>query len=130
MIGLPGRSHRGPLPPLDRDTLLLRDRLMTHVELLAGTIGERNVNRIGSLERAAKYIEAQFAANGYEPGSQEYAIGRTTVRNIDAQKGASIEELLLVGAHYDSVPGCPGANDNGSGVAAILELSRLFASRQ
>ncbi|HEX2201397.1 MAG TPA: M28 family peptidase, partial [Gammaproteobacteria bacterium] len=36
------------------------------------------------------------------------------------------EQILLVGAHYDSVRGSPGANDNGSGVAALLEIARFF----
>lgn len=48
------------------------------------------------------------------------------VRNIDAQHGAPADGILVIGAHYDSVAGCPGANDNASGVAAVLELSRLL----
>src|SRR5687767_11853832 len=78
-------------------------------------------------ERAGRYIEEQFAANGYVPGSQAYSVGGTTARNIDAQHGESIDGIMLIGAHYDSVAGCPAANDNGSGVAAVLELSRLLA---
>jgi Zn-dependent M28 family amino/carboxypeptidase len=128
MIGLPGRSHRGPLPPLTTDELLIRDRLRGHVETLAGTIGERNVYRPHSLERAARYIEAQFAAEGYAPVSHEYSVAGTSVRNIDAQRSAATDGLFVIGAHYDSVAGCPGANDNGSGVAAVLELSRMLTT--
>ena len=127
MIGLPGRSFRDALPPLTAEQLLLRDRLISHVRQLAATIGERNVYRRGSLERAARYIEEQFAASGYEPASQEYNAASTTVRNIESARGPGTGDTLIVGAHYDSVAGCPGANDNASGVAAMLELSRLLA---
>jgi Zn-dependent M28 family amino/carboxypeptidase len=125
MIGLPGRSHRGPLPPLTPDELQLRERLRTHVSMLAAAIGERHVYRPRSLDRAARYIEEQLAANGYHTEAQEYNAGGTVVRNIDAQYGCGRDGVLVIGAHYDSVPGCPGANDNASGVAAIIELSRV-----
>src|SRR5688500_16579740 len=126
MIGLPGRSYRKPLAPLTTDETLLRDRLIGHVHVLAGLIGERNVYRRGSLDRAADYIEQQFSANGYVPGSQPYRVADAIVRNTDAQHASSSERILIIGAHYDSVTGCPGANDNASGVAAVLELSRLL----
>ena len=126
MFGLPGRSYCGSLPPLTTEEAALRDRLARHVDVLAGTIGERNVYRPGSLERAAHYITEQFSANGYAPASQEYGVAGSIARNIDAQHGAPADGILIVGAHYDSVAGCPGANDNASGVAAILELSRLL----
>jgi Zn-dependent M28 family amino/carboxypeptidase len=126
MLGLPGRSYRRPLPPLTPDEALLRDRLIAHVDALAGVIGERNVYRRGSLERAAGYIEQHFSANGYTPGSHQYRVADTIVRNIDAQHASSSESTLIIGAHYDSVTGCPGANDNATGVAAVLELSRLL----
>ena len=129
MIGLPGRSYRGALPPLTSEQQLLRDRLRAHVVHLAGTIGERNVYRRGSLEQAARYIEEQFAAGGYEPASQEYDAGGMRVRNIESARARRATELMVVGAHYDSVAGCPGANDNASGVAALLELSRALNDR-
>jgi hypothetical protein len=52
-----------------------------------------------------------------------------TVRNIEAEIRGFSDEILIIGAHYDTVPGCPGANDNASGIAAILEIARLFVSR-
>ena len=126
LIGLPGRSYRGALPPLTSDQRVLRDRLIGHVEMLAGVIGERNIYRSGSLERAARYIEEHFAANGYTPTSQEYDVTGVMVRNIESALGDVVHDTLLIGAHYDSVSGCPGANDNASGVAALLELPRLL----
>lgn len=129
LIGLPGRSYRGALPPLTSEQVALRDRLIRHVEMLAGVIGERNIYRRGSLDRAAGYIEEQFASNGHRPASHEYDVSGVTVRNIDCALGAAAQNTLLLGAHYDSVTACPGANDNASGVAALLELSRLLAAR-
>jgi Zn-dependent M28 family amino/carboxypeptidase len=130
MIGLPGRSHRGPLPPLTSEQIAVRERLRRHVHVLAGEIGERNLDRPGSLERAGSYIEEQFSLAGYTVGAQEYRVRGLPVRNIDAQRTASGENSLIVGAHYDSVPRCPGANDNASGVAAVLELARLLADNR
>ena len=130
MIGLPGRSYRGPLRPLTADEVALRDRLVRHVDVLAGTIAERSVFRTGSLERASRYIEDQFAAYGYVPGSQYYDALGQSVRNIDAERTTRPDGgVLVIGAHYDSVAGCPGANDNASGVAAVLELSRMLADQ-
>ena len=128
LIGLPGRSYRGVLPPLTSEQLALRDRLIRHVEMLAGAIGERNIYRRGSLDRAATYIEEQFASNAHTPASHEYDVTGVTVRNIECALGNVAHNTLLLGAHYDSVSGCPGANDNASGVAALLELSRLLSA--
>lgn len=129
MIGLPGRSYRGVLPPLTSEQQLLRDRLRAHVVHLAGAIGERNVYRRGALDQAARYIEEQFAESGCEPASQTYGAAGTTVRNIECAQPGRASDTLVVGAHYDSVAGCPGANDNASGVAALLELARALNDR-
>jgi Zn-dependent M28 family amino/carboxypeptidase len=130
MLALPGRSYRGPFLPLTPEEVVVRENLVRHVQALAGDIGERNVYRPQSLARAAEYIERQFASHGYSAGSQEYPVSSVMVRNIDAEQAGSTGEILLLGAHYDSVMGCPGANDNGTGVAALLELSRLLNRRE
>ncbi len=105
------------------------ERLRAHVEVLAADIGERNVFRPEALERAAAYIRNQWRAQGYEVTSYPYTARGQEAANLEITlKGSERpEELVLVGAHYDSVSGSPGANDNASGVAAMLELSRLLA---
>ena len=128
MFGLPGRSYTGPFLPLTTDELHVREALIRHVSMLARDIGERNVQRPQALARAAEYIEHAFASNGYTPGIQEYSVASTLVRNIEAEHRGASKDIVLVGAHYDSVIGCPGANDNASGVAALLELSRLLGT--
>jgi Zn-dependent M28 family amino/carboxypeptidase len=106
-------------------------RVLAHVEMLAGTIGERNIWRYDGLQRAAVYIEGEFARNGYEPKRQTYDVSRVPVSNIETSlPGTSrAAEIVVLGAHYDTVSGSPGANDNGTGVAALLELSRRLARR-
>jgi Zn-dependent M28 family amino/carboxypeptidase len=108
----------------------LAARLRGHVEMLAGTIGERNVFLPERLAAARDYIESTWRAQGYEVGTQEYQTHGVTCANLEVNRiGASRPgEILLLGAHYDSVRDCPGANDNGSGVAALLELARHFAA--
>jgi hypothetical protein len=131
MIRMPGRSHRGPLPPLTAEERALAGRLRGHVTHLAGDIGERNVWRYDSLRAAATYIETALGSMGYATARQEFDIMERRVANLEAVRhGAGhAGEIVVVGAHYDSVMGCPGANDNATGVAAMLELARAAARR-
>jgi Zn-dependent M28 family amino/carboxypeptidase len=105
------------------------ERLRAHVVRLAGEIGDRNVFRPAALEAAADYIVGQWRDFGYRVGRQEYQAGGVRCANLEVERRgrASAGGILLIGAHYDSVRGCPAANDNGSGVAALLELARRFA---
>ena len=105
------------------------EALAGHVRRLGGEIGERNVFRPQALAAAADFIEETWTAQGYPVSRQWYEAHGLRCANLEvARVGLSRpDQILLLGAHYDSVMGCPGANDNGSGVAALLELSRLFA---
>lgn len=107
----------------------LAGRLRAHVETLAGTIGERNVYRPQALAAAREYIEATWRGQGYAVGAQEYEVHGVRCANLEVTRAGAgrAGEIILVGAHYDSVRGCPGANDNGSGVAALLEIADRFA---
>lgn len=128
MVYMPGISYSGPIT-LSGEEKNLSTRLQQHVLVLAGHIGERNLTRSAALEASAQYIERQFKRMGYSVKLQTYSIGVNRVRNIIAEiKGQrKPQSILIVGAHYDSVAGSPGANDNASGVAAMLELARIFA---
>jgi hypothetical protein len=103
-------------------------RLRKHVERLAGDIGERNVFVPHALQRAAQYIQDEWREQGYAVERLEYGVLGIRCANLVATREGSARqtEVLLLGAHYDSVKGSPGANDNASGVAALLEISRLF----
>ena len=131
-LRMPGRSHRGALPPLADEEAALSARLREHVGRLAGEIGERNVARLEALTAAAVYVEACFRALGDRPVREPYLAAGHQVRNVWAERRGEerADEIVLLGAHYDSVPGSPGANDNASGVAALLEIARLLAERR
>ena len=103
--------------------------LKKHVDHLATKIGERNLRTYKKLCEAADYIEAEYKSYGYQPARQTYQVHGRDCFNLDAEiKGSKFpKEVVIIGAHYDSVVGTPGANDNGSGTAAMLLLAQHFA---
>ncbi len=88
------------------------------VQTLAGEIGERNVTHPRAYAAAADFIEESLKNSR----RQEFETGV----NIEAEVAGN-DEIIVVGAHYDTVIGSPGADDNASGVAAVIELARAFA---
>lgn len=110
MVGMPGRSYSGPLD-FTAEERALADRLRAHVEFLAAS--ERNTD----LDRPLRYIASHL---GPSVRLQEFRSGGRMVKNAEVGSGA-----LIIGAHYDTVPGSPGADDNASAVAALIELARL-----
>jgi Zn-dependent M28 family amino/carboxypeptidase len=100
--------------------------------MLAGTIGERHLWSYGALEQAAQYISTQLTAPGYTPRRQTFELAKLPLSNVEAvlQGTTHGAEIVVVGAHYDTVAGCPGANDNATGVAAVLELAQRFSGRR
>ncbi len=107
----------------------LADILRRHVHVLAENIGERNIYHPAALSEAADYIEQEWRAMGYEVTRQTYELEGVGSSNLEITRRGTrrADDICLIGAHYDSVIGSPGANDNGSGVAAILEMARHFA---
>lgn len=109
-------------------TSFLAEALRQHVEYLAGKIGERNVFCPEALKAAEDYLAATWQALGFKVKRQVYWAKGVPSANLEATLVGQErpQEILLLGAHYDSAAGCPGANDNASGVAVLLELSRLL----
>ncbi len=126
MLRMPGKSFSGPLPALTQDEAALSSRLRAHVEAIGSR--EHNVKHYEALEAAARYVERTFQEIGYDTTSQVYEVDGKSVRNIEATlRGRTTPgQIILVGAHYDSVAGAPGANDNASGVAGMLEIARAM----
>jgi hypothetical protein len=134
---MPGKnvSKAGPLSP---DEVTLREELRADVEKLAGEIGERNMWHYAQLNTAADFIEESFSHAGLHPRRDSYDMRGQACHNIEAEipgslQGAAASQpphlpIVVIGAHYDSVFGSPGANDNGTGVAATLALARRFAT--
>lgn len=129
MTHMPGDSIKGPVSALDGEGSRSRQRIERHVHMLAHQIGPRHLNRHGALERAAEYIEENWRQQGYEVQRQPFRVQGREVHNLAVQirGGKRAEQVVVIGAHYDTVPGTPGANDNASGIAALLEISRELA---
>ncbi len=127
-VRMPGKNiaSAAPLSPEDID---LRAELKSDVQALAGEIGERNMARYPQLNAAADFIEDSFSRAGLHPRRDSYEVRGQACHNIEAEIPGTRPNVVLIGAHYDSVFGSPGANDNGSGVAALLALARRFAGK-
>ena len=129
MIRMPGAIFQRAPQPLTPDQVTLRAELVSDVQTLAGNIGERNYRRYQELIAASEFIERSFSAAGLRSRRDRYEMRGRSFDNIEAEIHGTQPEIVLVGAHYDSVVGSPGANDNGSGVAALLALARRFAGK-
>jgi Zn-dependent M28 family amino/carboxypeptidase len=132
MIKMPGKTYTGSLPLLTAEELGVRDQIRKDIEHLAGEIGERNIHRYANLCAAADFIEMSFQQAGYEIKRQSYDVSGKSCSNIEVEIPGNdkTDEIVVIGAHYDTVFGSPGANDNGSGVAAMLALTRIFFSKR
>ena len=114
---------------LSADEIVLRGELAADVQKLAGEIGERNMQRYPQLNAAADFIEDSFSRAGLRTRRDTYEVDGRACHNIEAEIPGTRPQIIVIGAHYDSVFGAPGANDNGSGVAALLALARRFAGK-
>ena len=127
MLGVPGTPHHGSLPALTADERALATRLKTHIAAIAAR--EHNIDNYDELEKVARHIERALTAAGYKPAPQEFTARGKKVRNIEVTVDPAKPdvETIVVGAHYDSAIGTPGANDNATGTAAVIELARLMS---
>jgi len=132
MLKMPGKTYTGQLPPLTPAQVLLRDELLRDVETLAGRIGQRNIWHHHNLTDAAYFLETSLTDAGYKARRQNYLVEGKTCCNIEVEITGTKhpQQIVIIGAHYDSVLGCPGANDNASAVAAALALARRFAGKK
>jgi len=116
-VTMPGTSHSGPLPPLTEEQTRVRDGLTKDLERLAGEIGERNLSLPIAYAEAARFVEGRLTDASHEVRRQTYEVKGRPCVNLVAEipgKGRA-DEIVVIGAHYDSAPWTPGANDNGSG---------------
>lgn len=129
-LALPGRSHTGPLDPVTDEEREIAVRLRRHVAAVASV--PHNVAHYAALEQSARYIEQTMESLGYKIEPQIFSTEGQPVRNIEVTRksGSAGSSSLVIGAHYDSFRDSPGANDNGTGVAAVLELARLLKDWQ
>ncbi len=132
MIRMPNKTYAGSLSPLTNEQCTIRDAIRYDLELLAGEIGERNIQQYTNLCAAADFIQLSFEQAGYEVKRQSYEVAGRTCYNIEVEISGNVKanEIVIVGAHYDTVFDCPGANDNASGVSAILALAKAFSGKK
>lgn len=128
-IRMPGTSFNGPLPQLTPQEHQSAERLAEHVRVLANEIGPRNIWEPPSMATTVSYLKRTLRSMGYQVNIQEFSASNVISKNLEVEVHGirKPEDILVVGAHYDTVAYCPGANDNGSGVAVLLELARLLA---
>lgn len=122
---MPGRAFEGPPPPATREERGLASALERDVRALAVDIGERHDRRYPALVRARDHLEARLREIGLAPERDGYEVDGLRVDTLVADAGGG---RLLLGAHYDSAVGSPGANDNASGVAVVLALAERLAA--
>lgn len=101
-------------------------RLTAHVRMLAETLAPRNEANPENLERVAAYVRGEFERAGGRVADQPFEADGTTYRNVTALFGPDTRERIVVGAHYDAAGPLPGADDNASGVAGLIELAHLL----
>jgi len=127
---MPEVSQSDPNMPPPEDELQIR--LVGHIARLAGEIGERNIWHFDKLSAAADYILAEWQERGLDARRLGYQARGMEVANLELEFTGRTHprEIVIIGAHYDSVVGSPGANDNASGVAALLEMARLLSGAE
>ncbi len=127
MLKMPGESYQGTLLPLTIAEQKLREELQRDVEAIASE--PHNYLAYPSLLKTAAYLETAFRTAGYQVNLYPYHVNTQEFNNLEVEIIGTTqpEEIIIIGAHYDSVANVPGANDNGSGAAAVLALARRFA---
>lgn len=125
MTAVPGVSWSGPLPALDPTERDLAGRLRSHIIAIASQ--PHNTDHAAAYARSAAYIEETLTALGYTVSRQSFDRGRAVNLETFLAPATHGAPTLVVGAHYDSAGDAPGANDNGSGCAALLELARMLS---
>lgn len=118
--------------PHPGDSEEMTDRLRRHVDRLAGLIGSRHTGRPSSLNAAASLIERELSQSGHVVERQPYRIDELEVANLVAEMPGKSPSagIVVLGAHYDTVDTTPGADDNASAVAVMLEVARILRGRQ
>jgi hypothetical protein len=133
---MPAADTQPAAVELSEEQHIIAKKLEADVRHLAVEIGERYIHRPGTMDTTLSWIERRFLEMGYQPVRHTYQLrrgiyqGRNAVNLIAEISGTDKpDRVIVIGAHYDTVPGSPGANDNSSAVAVLLELARWFHDR-
>ena len=125
MTTMPGESFQGPLPELTAGQQSLAAQLERDVRHLSEIIGPRHVGKPDHLDAAARFIQERLIQLGYKASEQTYQVNGVTCRNfaVEIAGAADANAIVLIGAHYDTVPESPGADDNATAVAVLLAMA-------
>jgi hypothetical protein len=107
-----------------------RESLYRHVEFLTALRPFRNYKNLDSLEKVCRYLKAEFGTYGLQVVEQPFLANRTEYKNIIASYRPEKQRRMIVGAHYDVCGDQPGADDNASAVAGLIESARMVAEAQ
>ncbi len=106
------------------------ERLKTHVQKLSEEFSPRSYTDIENLDRTAAYIKHEFELAKGQVSEQPYKANGRSYRNVIAMFGKESKERIVIGAHYDVCEPLPGADDNASGVAGLIELAHLLGKTE
>jgi Zn-dependent M28 family amino/carboxypeptidase len=111
-----------------RDFHSLQNRLYAHVNVLSNEFGPRNLQHYSALMKTSDYIARQMTQHNINFSTQQYCYGKKSIKNLISEKLGEdkADEIIIVGAHYDTVLDSPGADDNATGIACLLELVRML----
>lgn len=128
---MPGSSYSGGELVFSEGERHLSQKIAQDIEALALGIGERNLGKIEALNASANFIEERLQNMGWTVQRQGYFLGAREFFNLEVLVPGRISNArpIVLGAHYDSARGTPGANDNGSGVAVLLALAQRYQER-
>ncbi len=129
-VTMPGTSVPFPTTPLSPEHNALRSRLQAHVRHLSVTIGERSAGQSVKLAETADYIRQQLQSSGYIPTVRTFGDEQFMNIEVDLYGREKRDEVIVVGAHYDTTWLTPGADDNASGIAALLEIAHALKDKR
>ncbi|OKH52201.1 aminopeptidase [Calothrix sp. HK-06] len=132
LFQMPEKTYEGELLSLSTSETILRDSLQKEIKIIGSDIGKRNYSYYENLQATASFLKSGFQNARYTVNEQKYNIGNQTYSNLEVEIRGSKRpnEIVIIGAHYDSAFTSNGANDNGSGAAAVLELGRRFVDKK
>lgn len=130
LINMPGNSYSGSVKGLTSDEKSIQTRLTDNVSYLSETIGARSLSVKDSLDKSKTYLHEEITKIGYSFKDLSFKVKNIKVYNIEVTKEGHTDDTIIIGAHYDTCYYGPGANDNGTGVAAVLELLRHFKNKE
>ena len=118
LISLPERK--------DRTVRISEDALRSHVHKLSAELVPRDWKHTENLKKVAEYIAGVFRETSDRVRMEPFSIDNKEYYNVVAEYGPETGSPVIIGAHYDAAGEFPGADDNASGIAGVLELARAF----